>query len=389
VGADQDPKNREGWTALLANVDFLSAAGEFPERTIDALAASRPLGWRVEVGDRYTRLTEVGFPSQFPGVLHQMAQRLRAVTPSAKVLAAARLAVQSQLAENYRDHVSFELHYVVPGFAVGDTGAARRYAGGKGVAAADLPEVAAAIQSGYVPANAVLSLAGDLSGSGIDLHRVITNEFGSIPAGAPAPAAPDLPLRPGRYVAYRPDLKVPVGVVGLIAPALSDTTHPSFYLNTLIAGAALTGRWGRSDLIPSPFQYSLFDDPALVRFYPPVTPADVDSGRIHEEYQDGLQEFSKSTITADDLRRLRESMMWMLGGPLDSELRRRAATDPGVLAAISTTSAMRALWGGEAFWSNYLARVSAIDHAAFSRWLAYFKGQDHQIQLIFLPEFLR
>ena len=82
-------------------------------------------------------------------------------------------------------------------------------------------------------------------------------------------------------------------------------------------------------------------------------------------------------------------MMWMLGGPLDSELRRRAATDPGVLAAISTTSAMRALWGGEAFWSNYLARVSAIDHAAFSRWLAYFKGQDHQIQLIFLPEFLR
>ena len=195
-GSDQDPTSREGWASLLAYVDFLSAAGEYPERTLDELASSRPLGWRIEVGPRYTRLTEVAKTEQLPGVLHQMALRLRQAAPSAKVLAAARKAVQAELAQNYRDNLANALHYGVPSVATADSGAALRYAGGKGVDGAALPDVQAAIRTWYVPAKAVLSLAGNLSGSGIDVRRVIANEFGSIPAGSPAAFPPAAAMHP-------------------------------------------------------------------------------------------------------------------------------------------------------------------------------------------------
>ena len=387
-GSDQDPTSREGWASLLAYVDFLSAEGEYPERTLDELASSRPLGWRIEVGPRYTRLTEVAKTEQLPGVLHQMALRLRQAAPSAKVLAAARKAVQAELAQNYRDNLANALHYGVPSVATADSGAALRYAGGKGIDGAALPDVQAAIRTWYVPANAVLSLAGNLSGSGIDVRRVIANEFGSIPAGSPAAFPPAAPMHPAVRIVDRAELARPAGVVAILAPALSDTAHPSFFLHALLAGSSVTRRWGRTEWIPSPFQYSLLDEPELVRFYPPVTPSDVDSSRIREEYREGLLALSQSTISFEEYRDLLDSVRWLLGGPLNANLRRRSRADSGVLAAISTTSAMRALWGSDEFWSSYLARFSAIDHPAFARWISYFFDPERQVQLIFVPPFL-
>ncbi len=384
LGTEQDPAGREGWTQLLAHVDFLSAAGEFPERSLDAMGSIRPLGWRIEVGRRYTRLTEVGGLSQFPGMLHQMAQRVKSPAPSAKVLAEARKAVQAQLATNYRDRVAFALFYNVR-----ETNAsAARYATGKGIEGASLREVQDAIRSWYVPANAVLSLAGDLRGTGVDLRRLIANEFGVLAPGSRATFPPPVPPAPGIHTGIRTDLDEPAGVIGIIAPALSDTSHPSFFVNAMVVGSLLTARWGRSDAFPARFQYSLLDDPDLVRLYPPVTPSDLDSTRIREEYGEGLLDLAKSTMTFDQFSTLHDGVVWLLGGPLPPELARRAATDSGVLATLSTTAAMRVLWGGDAFWTAYRNRYLAIDRPAFARWADYFRDSRHQAQFIFVPDYL-
>jgi hypothetical protein len=177
-------------------------------------------------------------------------------------------------------------------------------------------------------------------------------------------------------------------VVALVAPALSDTAHASFFMNALVAGNSFARRWPRTELAPAPFQYSLLDDPALMRVYPPVTGSDVRASRIREQYQEALLALTKSTISFNDYQQLRDNVLWLLGGPLSADLLDRSRTDSGVLAAVSTTSAMRMLWGGETFWSDYLARFSTIDHPEFSRWAEYFRAPEHQVQLMFVPSYL-
>lgn len=389
LGSEQDPRGREGRASLLAHAAFLSAAGEFPERTLAELESAHPLGWRIEVGRRHTRLTEVATLEQFPGVLHQMAQRLGGVTLTAASLATARKSVIAQLSENYRDRLSNSLSYHVRelGSPAGHA-AALEYAGGKGVEAATLREVQDALSALYVPANAVLSLAGNLSGSGIDVKRAIENEYGGIPAGTRAAQAPAQPIAPASKIVERAGISIPFGVIGLIAPALADTAHPSFFLHSLLVGGHLTKAWGRSDDLPSRFQYSLLDDPELMRIYPPVSPSDLDSARIREAYVEGILALSRTTITYEQYSQLHDSVLWMLGGPMNSDLRRRSRTDSGVLAALSTTAAMRELWGGEAFWTPYRERFVAIERPAFARWSNYFLSPTHQVQLIFAPDYL-
>ena len=47
----------------------------------------------------------------------------------------------------------------------------------------------------------------------------------------------------GAHRLAKPGLKSPVAVVGIIAPALTDSLHPSFYLHALMIGAFLKTRW--------------------------------------------------------------------------------------------------------------------------------------------------
>jgi len=389
TGSEQDAPGREGRASLLAHVAFLSATGEFPERTMAELETARPLGWRIEVGRRHTRLTEVAKVEQFPGVLHQFALRLQGVTPTASTLAAAQKSVVAQLSENYRDRVANALDYQVRDLGTpGGFDRALAYASGKGVASATLRETVEALRTLYVPANAVLSLAGNLSGSGVDIRRVVENEFGSIPAGTRAPDAVAQPLAPTFKLVEREGIDDPVGVIGIITPALSDTSHPSFYMHSLLVGGSMTAAWGRTKLIPQPFVYSLLDDPEMLRLHPPIMPSDFDSTRIREAYFESILALSKADITYEEYAQLHGSVLWMLGGPMNSDLRRRARTEPGVLAALSTTAAMRELWGGEAFWSKYLERFNAVDRPSFGRWSEYFLSPEHQVQLMFVPSWL-
>lgn len=389
TGSEQDARGHEGRATLLAHLAFLSAAGEFPERTLAELEAARPLGWRVEVGRRHTRLTEVATIEQFPGVLHQFAQRLGGVTATAASLAAAKKSVVAQLSENYRDRLANALSCQVRDLgAPAGYDVALAYAAGTGVESATLRETQGALRTLYVPANAVLSLAGNLEGSGVDVRRAIESEFGGIASGTRAPELPSQPIVPRIKLVERGGIDRPVGVIGIITPALADTAHPSFYLHSLLVGGHMTQTWGRTDQIPSPFQYSLLDDPELLRLYPPVTPSDLDSSRIREAYNEGILALSRSTITYEEYSQLHESVMWMLGGPMNADLGRRSRTDPGVLAVLSTTAAMRELWGGEAFWTSYRERFLAVKRPEFARWADYFVSPSHQVQVVFVPSYL-
>ncbi len=386
LGSDQDPRGREGLHQVMAYAAFLAAAGDFPERSLDKLDSVRPQGWSVETGPSYTRLTDVTARDRLAGVLHEWAQRVRSAVPSAKALAEAKQKVLAANTATYTTRPGLAIHRDVHLFGV--TSAADRidrYASGKAVTALALKDVQQAIHAEYVPANAVLSLAGNLKGSGLDLQRFIANEFATIPGGTRI--APALPATPHSIVKRLNvnGMARPMAVVGLIAPALDDTTHPSFFMNSLVIGSLLTRRWGRSPDVPSPFRYSLFEDPTLVRIYAPLTPSDVDSSVVREEYSMALMEAISASIKPEEFGDLHDGVVWLLGGPLNADLRSRVASDAGVLVTLSTTAATRELWGGESFWSAYRDRFDRQNRPAFGSWARYFVEPSHQVQILAVP----
>ena len=80
TGSDGDPAGRPGLTRLAAEVEMMAPAGDVPERTREEMESLRPLGWSIKVGRRSVQLAEVATREQFPGVLRQMATRMRGVT---------------------------------------------------------------------------------------------------------------------------------------------------------------------------------------------------------------------------------------------------------------------------------------------------------------------
>ncbi len=384
LGTDHDAEGREGLTTLLANAAFRAAAGEIPERDDQALDSARPMGWNVEVTRRATRFTEIASLQQFPGVLHQVALRMRGVTISPKVLAATQSDVRGRLARNYRDVPASALYYQVREIAApGGYARAERYASGRGIEKVTIEDLRRVAGEWLVPANAVLSLAGDLKASGLDLDRVLQGEFGAIPAGkAPAqtsPARPDSAL----YWVDRTDLDEPIGVIGIITPALSDTLHPSLFLHSIMIGSAFSARWPRTKVIPSRFQYSIIDDPELVRIYPIVTASDYEIGIIRESYLEAMLAMTQSQIRPEEFYSLQAGVRWLIGGPMTRDMRQRMATDRGLLMTLATSAATRELSGGEDFWREYRRRYDLIERPNLAQWADYFTTPANMAQLMY------
>src|SRR5438128_914951 len=186
AGSALDPPGHEGLGALLAELDFTAAAGDVPDRTRAEMASLRPFGWGVKVTRRFALLSEGAGLERFPGVLHQAALRMRGVTVSEANLRDAVVNVKRDLAENYAQRPDRELYYAIGDLAAGANEAAvRRYGNGHGLDGMTVKEVQRKLASIYVPANAVLSILGNLDG--LDLHRLVENEFGAIPSGTPLP----------------------------------------------------------------------------------------------------------------------------------------------------------------------------------------------------------
>jgi peptidase M16-like protein len=386
IGIDDDPEDRQGLAQLMAELVFTSAAGDIPERSREELDSVRPLGWSFPVSRHSTLFTEIASADRFPGVLNQVAIRMRGVQVTQPRL--------DEGLKNARYTIGQQLFSPDPSalyFQVREIGAGRtdeeilKRAAGRGLEKLTLADVRQRIQQQYVPANAVLSLAGDLRK--VDVHALVQNLFGDIPAGQPMVH----PSRPAPRAASRllrlAGISAPEGVVGIIAPALTDSMHPSFYLNALLLGSHFNHLWLRDDEghVPNRYHYAVFDEPDLMRIFPPASKSDPDADVMGSRVEQALNAFSALIVTTEPYEEVRSGVLWMLGAAMPAALASRAPHEPALLHTMSRTMAARALWGGEEFWADYRRRFQDEKPGHLGTWLAYFKDPKNQVRLLALP----
>jgi hypothetical protein len=384
AGSLYESAQREGLADLLAEVAFLAPAGDTPERSRDEMESIRPLGWALKVNEHVSLLTEVAAPAQLAGVLHQVAARMRGVTVSDAELRKALGTVKQTLATRRFGSADHSLYHRVRDVALGRTDEqVLRRASAKGLDGITTKEVETRLRALYVPANAVIAIAGDLTS--VDVRRLIDAEFAAIPAGTATPEAPEPVLRGATRMSPWDGLSQRTAVIGLIAPALSDSLHPAFYLAALIAGAYMRDAYGAPTApLTTRFQYSLLDEPDLVRFYPAIAADTTTAAGVSTDFGDKLDRFSDTAVERTIIDQVRFSVTWMLGGLLSPPLARRAQEEPSVLTALTGSMATRAMWRGDAFWDQYRDRLerTTLGPNVFVPWMS---AANHQAVLEFLP----
>lgn len=387
TGRDDDPAGQEGLTALMAEAAFIAPAGIVPARSREELDRLRPLGWNVQVERRRTELAEMAGPQQFPGVLQQVALRMKGPAVSDETVERALRTLKDQQQTVYAGDPGTQLYVRLGQAGAGwSEEAFARWMSGEGLDRVRAKELQARIAEAYVPARAVLSLAGDFEG--VNLRAFVEREFGTIPPGTPrADALPDTARGDiARSIPYA-GLAGAVGGVGIVAPALQDSLHPSFLLTTLMLGAQAGFVWGKpGPPLRSRFQFSILDDPTVARFYPPIIATTWGPMSLRGQLDALVGQFANLSIELEQARRMAEAVAWLLGGPLPAALQARVQTDHSVLYRIASAAAVRELWGGEAFWARYRQRLDPARSAGDERWIEYFKRPDRQIGIVFQPE---
>ncbi len=387
IGQDHDPADRPGLASLLAEVAFTAPAGDTPERTRDEMESLRPQGWSMRVSRRQTLFSETATTAQFPGVLHQIAGRMRGVTVTDADLQAALVTVRRTLGERYSGTADQTLYWQVREYARGlDQEAIAALAAARGLDRETPASVQQAIARAYVPANGVLVLAGDLSG--LDLRSIIDSEFGALPAGERLPALPASRLDSVTVVRRPSGTDAPVAVVGLMAPALSDTLHPSFHMALLVLGGFVKQSWGPPAApLTTRFQYSLLEDPGFARFYPPTLPLSAPDPRSTEGVLQGaVEELRAGIIERENYGSIRHNLLWMMGGPMPRALLDGVRRDPAALTFLCTSLASQALWGNEVFWAEYRRRFDVGVSPEFAFWANWLRDPRHRATLLLLPK---
>ena len=384
AGSGYDPKGLEGLADLLAELQWTCAAGPTPERARAELASIRPLGAESRVGARLTRFTEIVTAQQLPGVLQDVARRMAGVTVTDADVRTARTNVRGDLGRRYFGPANDALYWRVAAFARGaDDERIVRLAGVPAVEKLAARDVTPWLQRWYHAGNASLAIAGDLEG--VDVRSMITSLFGSLKGGAALPDTVELRLSGSRRAARYREIEQPVAAIAVTSPALADSLHPAFYLGMLVTGPALTRNWGAPPQpLTSRFQYSLLDEPELVRFYPPVAKEVTDPERVAGALYEQLQVVGGMNVMAPLLTRVKKSVRWLLGGELPPDLKARLRTDTGGLGTLSNGAATRALWLGDEFWARYLERFDGtmIGHSYFYEWITQ---PEHQSILLLTP----
>ena len=383
-GSDQDPPGRLGLAQLLGLLAFTSAAGTFPERSADDIESQRPLGWSYPVTRRQTLFTEIATIGQFPGMLSQIAARMRGVTVTPQELKEAIGEVRREIADQAFGPPAASLDYLVREVALGhDEPTIGERASGRDVESITLREVEDRLKERFVPANATLSLAGNLRT--VDIHRLVENLFGGIPAGVAAPATPLPHLDPGVRIIPRPGLTASVASVGILAPALDDTLHPSFLLASLMIGSQVDAAWSTPSSPESRFHFAFLDEPDLARISVPVPSRETDVDTIAVQLDEVLGDLARTPIAAPLYFQLQTSDLWLIGGPMRREVRDASLTEAGVLHTLARGMASCALLRDEAFWAAYRQRLVRTPMESLGRWLPYFNHADHQVRVLLVP----
>jgi hypothetical protein len=293
--------------------------------------------------------------------------------------------VRADLDTACRLNPAMALHNGVRACAEGEAWADFERAGtGRGIQSVSVREAQQQLGSVFVPSNAVLAVVGNLHK--IPLRALIQTEFGSIPAGTPVRRAHPARLDSLGRVVPRTGASQSAGVLGLIAPALDDSTHPAFYMELVLVGGHCTKSWGPpEDPVTARFHYSIFDDPDLARFYPPVGPNETDPGLLRVAFANTLNDLSSRTVTPASYLALWRGLNWLLGGPIPTEIYERVLREPGALHTLGTSTAVRELWGGEPFWSKYRARFQQAVGTPYPEWYSRMLAPRFMVSLLFVP----
>jgi hypothetical protein len=388
VGTDGDPPARRGLAQLMAEVQMMAPAGDVPERSREEMESLRPLGWSIKVNRRATQLAEVATIEQFPGALRQMATRMRGVRVDRAALKAAVATVRHDQGEHLFGSVDNALYFQAREYANGaDPAAVLDLAAVKGLDGVTPEELERRVHEAFVPAGAVLAIAGDLGG--MNVHALVESQFGTLPGGAPSssPAAGPKPpvFRPSFHSVARADLDQPVGVLALNAPALSDSGHPDFFLSMLLIGQHCHQSWTISRYVKTRFRYSLLDEPDLVRLYPATAPDSTGPRALSNELHDALHELLGMIVVTGEYNELRYNVLWLLGGPMPQHVLAMVRSDGSALNNVCNNLAARELTGGEAFWATYRRRFTAGSGPDLAGWIRYLDQREHQAGLLFTP----
>ncbi|MFI5372339.1 MAG: insulinase family protein [Candidatus Eisenbacteria bacterium] len=382
-GMDDDPANRQGLAQLMGDLGFTAMTADQPARTPTDLDRDHPQGWGYPVMRHLTLFTEVVPRDGLRKELAQCASRMRGVRFEAADLDLAVKRVRHELAEQYFGDRTLSLGFQVREIGLGLTDAQMlQRASGAGLAGLTPDEVKTAMGRVLVPANAVLSLSGDLHG--VDLHAEIERLFGAIPGGTAREDAPVVAITPGERTVRRKG--EPAAVIGVISPALSDSTHPAFYMAALLFASVAEQSWFKpGDLHPALFQYGVFDEPELVRFYPPLKPTETDLTVADKRLADIVDLAHGALIGSDAYVDMRASISWLLGGPMTAAQRSAARSNRVVLMTLSRAQASCELRRGHAFWERYLKRLMAVRPGQPELLVDYMINHAHQVRVMSLP----
>jgi hypothetical protein len=385
IGRNQDPPNRAGMADLACEVLYTAAAGDVPERTRAEMTDLRPLGWNMQVAPRFTLLSEVASLNQLPGVLRQVAARVAGVTVTDSVLDQARRTIVSEKAKTYAESPDLALYSQIREVALGvsDQELQSRLTG-RTLRDVTVAEVDDRLRRLYVPANAVLALAGNLSG--LDVHALVGHLFEGIPGGIATPEPPQPPLAAAGRRVRRAALAKPMAGVGIIAPALTDSTHADFCLNAFIVGRFCEQYWGETDPpLTRRFRYPVLADPQIVQLFPPVEPGETDPNHVGMSMQSAMERMTVTMVDKNAYDQQRFENQWIFGGPLMPTFKQLLQQHPGSLHTLASTLAVRALWGSDAFWARYLAQFARSRPASIEHWTDYYQAPENIVRLLFTP----
>ena len=384
-GSDQDPDGSEGLAALLAELQFTAAAGDVPERSRREMSSVRPMGADVHVGKRVTVFTEVASRTQVYGVLHQVIARMRGVQITPEDLAAARASVRERAAQQFLGKPDLMLYNEVSARAAGaDDAKLRRLGTLPGLEKLTVADVATRLAAAFPSRRAVIAIAGNLEG--LDLEKALAHELASLPGGSPGPMPPARPMHAISAAAVRANLSRPVGALGIIAPALGDSSYPAFFVASIILGAQTGEEWGDPVApLTSRFQFSVLEEPELLRFYPPLDLKDRTPAAVAESFAGTIGRQDNLVVQNDVLAELRYGIAWLIGGPVNSAALNHMRTDGGALILLATNMAERELSGGEAFWKKFRVDVERAGMPDLVYWLGYMGDPKLQARLVLLP----
>jgi hypothetical protein len=381
AGSLYDPAGREGLAEVLAELQFTCAAGPAPARSRAAMDSLRSLGWGARVSPRMAVFTEVAAPGALAGLLGESAARMRGVTVTPASLAAAIASVRRDAGERALGRPDLGLYARVRDIATGTSDeAVITRAMGRALDAITVPEATALLREACVPANASLVLVGNLAG--VDVHQLVEDAFGGIPAGTARLAPAEPVLVAGSRAAAWPGLEHALGSVGIFAPALDDSIHPAFLLASVFVGGYMREYAGPpKPPLSSRFQYSLFEEPDLVRVYPDVGPAETDPAALGRTMNDVFEQLGAQVIMSDAVDVVRHRVDWLLGGLMPLPLRTQSRQSPFVLEPLASAMASRALWRGDEFWARYRRsfETTRLMPAVFYRWMS---DPRHQARLV-------